>query len=81
MIGSHHQVDGHELGQASGDGKGQRGLACCSPWARRVRHYWETEQQEGASWCMHVQTVSRAWLFATPWTIAHQAPLSLGFPK
>ena len=24
-------------------------------------------------------SVSRVWLFATPWTVAHQAPLSLGF--
>ena len=26
----HHQCNGHELGQTSGDGEGQRGLACCS---------------------------------------------------
>ena len=24
---------------------------------------------------------SRVQLFATPWTVAHQAPLSVGFPK
>ena len=23
---------GHKLEQTSGDGEGQRGLACCSPW-------------------------------------------------
>ena len=28
----HHQCNGHELGQTSGEGEGQRGLACCSPW-------------------------------------------------
>ena len=27
-----------------------------------------------------VQLLSRAQLFATPWSIAHQAPLSMGFP-
>ena len=27
----HHQSNGHELGQTSGDGEGQGGLACCSP--------------------------------------------------
>ena len=27
----HHQCNGHELGQTSGDGEGQRGLACCRP--------------------------------------------------
>ena len=26
-----------------------------------------------------VQSFSRAWLFVTPWTVAHQAPLSMGF--
>ena len=28
-----------------------------------------------------VQSLSRVWLFATPWTISHQAPLSTGFPR
>ena len=28
----HHQWNGHELGQASGDDEGQGGLICCSPW-------------------------------------------------
>ena len=25
------------------------------------------------------ESLSRVWLFATPWTVAHQAPLSKGF--
>ena len=28
-----------------------------------------------------VKLLSRVWLFATPWTIAHQAPLSMGFSR
>ena len=32
MAGWHHWCNGHELGQTPGDGEGQRGLACCSPW-------------------------------------------------
>ena len=32
MPGWHHQGNGHELGQILGDGEGQGGLACCSPW-------------------------------------------------
>ena len=32
MAGRHHQCNGHELGQTLGDGEGQGGLACCSPW-------------------------------------------------
>ena len=32
MVGWHHRLDGHELGWTPGDGEGQGGLACCSPW-------------------------------------------------
>ena len=32
MAGWHHWWNGHELGQTSGGGEGQRGLKCCSPW-------------------------------------------------
>ena len=28
--------NGHEFEQAPGDGEGQGGLACCSPWGRKV---------------------------------------------
>ena len=34
MIGWHHRLSGHEFEQASGDGEGQGGLACCSTWGR-----------------------------------------------
>ena len=32
MAGWHHRCNEHELGQTPRDGKGQGGLACCSPW-------------------------------------------------
>ena len=32
MVGWFHQLNGHEFEQAPGDGEGQGGLACCSPW-------------------------------------------------
>ena len=35
MAGWHHQLDGHEFEQAPGDGDGQGGLVCCSPWGRK----------------------------------------------
>ena len=35
MAGWHHQSNGHELGQTSGDGEGQRGLVCFSPWGHK----------------------------------------------
>ena len=35
MVGWHHQLNGHEFEQTLGDGEGQGGLACCSPWGRK----------------------------------------------
>ena len=35
MTGRHHRCNEHELGQTPGDGEGQGGLACCSPWGRK----------------------------------------------
>ena len=35
MVGWHHWLNGHEFEQALGDGEGQGGLACCSPWGRK----------------------------------------------
>ena len=32
MVGQHHQLNGHEIGQTLRDHEGQGGLACCSPW-------------------------------------------------
>ena len=31
--------------------------------------------------CACAQSLSRVRLFATPWIVAHQAPLSMGFPR
>ena len=35
MIGRHHRFNGHELGQTPGDGEGQGGLVCHSPWGHK----------------------------------------------
>ena len=35
MAGWHHWCNEHELGQTLLDGKGQGGLACCSPWGHK----------------------------------------------
>ena len=32
-------------------------------------------------WKVKVKLLSRVWLLATPWTAAHQAPLSMGFSR
>ena len=35
MAGQHQQYNKHELGQSLGDGEGQEGLVCCSPWGHK----------------------------------------------
>ena len=35
MVGWHHRLNGHEFEQAPGDGKGQRSVACYSPWGHK----------------------------------------------
>jgi len=45
MSGWHHECNGHELRQTSGDGEGQGGLVHCSPWGCRVGHDRVTEQK------------------------------------
>ena len=32
-------------------------------------------------WKVKVKSLSHVWLFATPWTVAHQAPPSMGFSR
>ena len=34
MVGWHHWLNGQEFEQTPGDGDGQGGLVCCSPWGR-----------------------------------------------
>ena len=46
MVEWHHQLDGCEFEQASGDGEGQGGLVCCSPWGHKEsRHDLVIQQQ------------------------------------
>ena len=32
-------------------------------------------------WCVRTCVLRGVWLFATLWTVAHQAPLTMGFPR
>ena len=56
MVGWRHRLDGHEFEQAPGDGGGQGGLACCSPWGCRVGHGLVTEQPRMRSMCTVMHT-------------------------
>ena len=33
--GRYRRFNGHELGKTPGDGEGQGGLVCCSPWGHK----------------------------------------------
>ena len=39
------------------------------------------KQQQTVLKVYWVKSLSRVWLFATPWTVAHQAPPSMGFSR
>jgi len=45
-VTEHHWLRGQEFEQALGDSRGQRHLAYCRPWGRRVEHDLATEQQQ-----------------------------------
>ena len=45
MIEWHHRLNGHEFEQILGDGEGQGGLVCCSPWGLKESDRM-TEQQQ-----------------------------------
>ena len=72
MVGWHHQLNGHESEQTSGDGEGQGGLVCCSPWGHTEQH--TTERLNTKRWelfsefrcnlnkTVFLQAQSKAWL-------------------
>ena len=70
MVGWHHWLTGHEFEQAPGVGDGQGSLACYSPWGRKESDAWVTE--------LNLVVQLSVQLFSTPWTVACQAPLSMG---
>ena len=57
MVGWHHQLNGHEFRWTPGDGGGQGGLACCSPWGCEESDMTEwlnwTESRADIYWVHH----------------------------
>ena len=45
----HHQYNVQELMQTLGDGKGQGGLACCSPWGHEESEHALATEPQGSS--------------------------------
>ena len=50
MVRWHRQLNGHEFDQTPGDGDGQRGLACYSPWGRKESDTTERLNNDSAEW-------------------------------
>ena len=61
-----------------GAGDGREILACCSPWGHK-----ESDTTKQLNWTDTVvlSLFSRVQLFVTLWTVAHQAPLFMGFSR
>ena len=49
IAGQHYRCNEYELGQIPGDGEGQQGLACCSPWGHTWLGDWTTRSKENNS--------------------------------
>ena len=60
-----------------------------SPWGSPVPGILQARTLEWVAisfsnawkWKVKVKSLSRVWLLATPWTVAHQAPSSMGFSR
>ena len=86
MVRLHHRIYGHEFEKAPGVGDGQGSLACCSPWGCKESNTTEQLNQLTDSsilvFFLHLcQVASIVFNSATLWTVAFQAPLSLGFSR
>ena len=61
----------------------------CSPPGSSVHKIFQARVLEWVAisfsnawkWKVKVKSLSRVWLLATPWTVAHQAPPSVGFSR
>ena len=61
--------------------RAQSVLRAGSCLVRRLPGGWVTSSESHARFSLCACSLSRVLLFATPWTVAHQAPLSLGFSR
>ena len=69
MAGGHYWCNGHELGKTLGDGEGQGGLVCCSPWGRQeldmtwwLNNNWK-EDFVGTSGLKTKQNSAQLWMW------------------
>ena len=53
----------------------------CVAQGTRLNVMWKPGWEGVWGDCMHVYSLSHVWLFATLWTVARQAPSSMGFSR
>ena len=56
-------------------------LVCDSTYVFHLFGFLLTSHHFCINLCAVLSRFSRVWLFVTPWTIAHQAPLSMAFSR
>ena len=55
----------------------------CPEWESDQSKVWTSQASAWVRipWKVKVKFLSHVWLFATPWTVAYQSPLSVGFSR
>ena len=49
--------------------------------SHKTNSFFRFQFKSNFQYSMKVQSFSRVWLFVSPWTVAHQAPPSMGFSR
>ena len=60
MVGQHHQLNGHEFEQTSGDGERPGRTACCSPWGHKESDMTEqlnNHKEKSMCWTVHANII------------------------
>ena len=64
MAGQHHRCNEYELGQTLGDGEGQGGLTCCSPWGHKESDMpWWVNNRAGNRGGAQPSEFTTSWMF------------------
>ena len=60
MAGQHHRCNEQKLGQTLGDGEGQGGLVCCSPWGRKESDATEQLNNNNNVWDINIMPLLKS---------------------
>ena len=80
IVGWHHQLNGHEFEQASGDGEGQGSLACCSPWGWRNQTRLSNWTRQSLQACLLLSLLACRLLEGSLWLVFHETSVFQPIP-